>query len=353
MGTVARMPQQSPARPAVALGDLGDSACGVGNTVAALLDELPCAPPPYIDLAAPLRAVWAAARRVRPSTRTVVVVYPTISTSRRPELLVKVAALRWWFRRGEVRLYLHEFGRLGRKHRAGIVVGLFLTNGRIVVCVPSEARAVRNAAGGWATRGQTVVSVPTINGTAPGPQDVQRAFDAARAAGSARERTVGVFGSFRPDKGPDWLAEVLATLDDRFDRLEFIGSGWDRCVLPESVQDRYDVVLHGHVPTVALAEVFGGWGLALAPFWEGGAHDGRGSLRTPLAYGVPTLTRPPRPGDLELDVPHLLFDEDAAVVASVPTFSESERRSGAEAVAAHEAAAIRRGAAALFDVELT
>jgi hypothetical protein len=95
-------------------------------------------------------------------------------------------------------------------------------------------------------------------------------------------------------------------------------------------------VRHGHVPAAELPRVFAGWGLAVAPFWEG-AHDGRLSLRTPLAHGVPTLTRPGSEGALTLRPPHLLFDP-----TDVPDFDDQARAQGAAAVAEFEAEVTER-----------
>lgn len=335
-------------RVALATSDLRNSACGVGNSIGALLEQLPGLEPLVIDTGAPWSTFREAGRSAAGEADVVVVAYPTLSTSRRPSSLWRLAALRWWFRRGRVRLYLHEFGRLGRKHRSGVVLGLFLTDDRVVVCVPSEALAVSRAGWGLATRGQEVVAVPSINGTAPDERAVRAAFAASAAAGPDRSRTAGVFGTYRPDKGPEWLDDVLGRLDPRFDRLELVGAGWDACPLSTRVTGRYEITRLGHVPTVELPETLGRWGLAIAPFWEGGTHDGRGSLRTPLAFGVPTLTRRPAPGDLTLDVPHLHLD-DRETIAAIPETDEATRRAGAAAVAAHEAQALARTAQALFD----
>src|SRR5690606_11077448 len=119
-------------------------------------------------------------------------------------------------------------------------------------------------------------------------------------------RTVGVIGQLRPDKGEPWLLDVLARLDPRFERIEVVGRDWDLSAWPATLRDRYTVVGHGQLPAARLPEVLAGWDLALAPFAEG-PHDGRLSLRTPLAHGVPTLTRGPQPPDLQLRARHLLL----------------------------------------------
>ena len=337
-----------PGAPALAMGDFGDARCGVGNSVARLVERADGTPPVVVEVGAPWSQLRRRAREVAARTDLLVVVYPTRSTVRRPSTLARVLALRWWFRHGRTRSYLHEFGRLGRRHRAFVAIGLAALDDRIVVCVPSEAAAVRRAGRGLVARGREVVAVPSINGSAPEEDEVEAAFAAGRAAGADRTRTVGVFGTHRPDKAPDWLAAVLDELDPRFDRVELVGEGWGRWRVPAPLGERYEVVRHGHVPASVLPSVVGAWGLAIAPFWPGGTHDGRGSLRTPLALGVTTLTRPPSAGDLTLDVPHLRFVAEPHQASDVPDLPEDVRRRGAAEVAAFEREAIRRTAAALF-----
>ena len=332
---------------ALALSDLGDSRCGVGNSVARLLAQADLEQPVVVDLAERWTAFRRTARSAAAATDLVVVVYPTRSTVRRPSTLLRVAALRWWFRRGRLRAYLHEFGRLGRRHRAFVAAGLLTVDDRVVVCVPSEVGAVRSTQR-LLHRDREVVAVPSINGTAPSAEDVEAAFIAGATAGAARHRTVGVFGSHRPDKAPEWLEAVLAALDPRFDRVELVGAGWDSWAVPAAVRGRYEFVVRGHLPDAELPTTLGAWGLAIAPFWAGGTHDGRGSLRTPLALGVTTLTRPPMAGDLTLDVPHLRFVAEPDQASEVPDLPVDVRRRGAEEVAAFEREAVRRTAAALF-----
>ena len=333
--------------PVLAMADLGDSRCGVGNAVARLLAVTGTA-----VTAVDPTASWSDFRRqVRAQGReadVAVVVYPTRSTVRRPAFLLRVAALRWWLRGTELRAYLHEYARLGRRHRTAVTVGLGLTSGRIVVCLPSEASAVRAAVGGRLARGRDVVAVPAPNGTAPDDAAVERAFAAGVEAGELRGRTVGVFGAHRPDKDPTWLDGVLRHLDQRFDRLELVGAGWDAWSVPVELDERYEIHRLGHVPGDDLAGTVGRWGLAVAPFWAGGTHDGRGSLRTPLGHGVTTLTRSPAPGELTLDVPHLLFADGPGDATRIPDLDEDARRAGAAGVAAFEADAMKRTAEALF-----
>lgn len=333
--------------PVLAMADLGDSRCGVGNAVACLL-AVTGVEASVIDPT----ATWSQFRRQALArgrgADVAIVVYPTRSTVRRPRFLLRVAALRWWLRGTELRAYLHEYARLGRRHRRAVTIGLGLTSGRIVVCLPSEASAVRAALGGGLVRGRDVVAVPAPNGTAPDDAAVERAFAAGEEAGELRRRTVGVFGAHRPDKDPTWLDGVLRDLDPRFERLELVGSGWDAWSVPAELEERYEIYRLGHVPGTDLAKTMGRWGLAVAPFWEGGTHDGRGSLRTPLGHGVTTLTRPSVPGELTLDVPHLLFADGPGDATNIPDLGDDVRRAGAVAVAAFEADAISRTAEALF-----
>jgi hypothetical protein len=303
---------------ALAVGDLGAETCGVGSSAGALLARSGGRVRP-IDLT-------NVRRGDRVDGDVLVIAYPSASTFQQPATALAALRLRRAAAGRPVRLWLHEYRRFHRVHRAIVRPLLRLATDRIVVSNEREAAAVRRVAGR-----RDVVVVPPPNATAP--------VAPLPPALPSRSHTVGVFGMRRPDKGESWLSEALVRLDARFTRLELAGGGWDDYDAPA----RFDVVRRGHVPTAQLPELFAGWGLAVAPFWEG-AHDGRLSLRTPLAHGVPTLTRRPDGGELTLRPPHLLFDP-----TDVPDLTDDGRAAGAAAVAAFEADVTAQLLSALAD----
>lgn len=309
----------TPVAVTLAVGDLGSERCGVGGSAGALVERSGGMLVP-VDLAAPVESPDDLAA----STAALVLAYPSASTFQRPVTARRAASLARAFRRRglPVRIWLHEFRRLHRVHRAAVAPLLRLATDRVVVSGDTEAAAVRRALRVVGRRGVEVVVAPPVSPTAPSPGATPP------AAPEHRDRTVGVFGMLRPDKGPDWLASVLHRLDARFDRLELAGSGWETFAAPV----RYEVVRRGHVVVGDLPGLFAGWGLAVAPFWED-AHDGRLSLRTPLAHGVPTLTRVG--AALTLRPSHLLAD-GPGVAESVPVVDDAARRAGACEVAGFE-----------------
>jgi glycosyltransferase involved in cell wall biosynthesis len=284
------------------MSDLGDERCGVGSSEAALVplvtNEVRALDPMRGSLWAFRRAVAQAAR----GAEGAVLAYPTIGQQERVPLVPRVLWLRWVLRRRWVRVHLHEFDRLRRRHRLPVALLVGAVADRIVVSSEREASALRSSYRGWAARAEIVVA-PPANGSAPAPRPRRSA---------PRTGVVGLVGQHRPDKGLSWLLETLDRLDPRFDRLEVVGRGWDEVSWPATVAARVSPTLHGELPDDDMAEIIEGWDLALAPYDEP-PHDGRLSLRTPLAYGVPTLTRGPRPAHLQLRAPHLLFDDEVDV----------------------------------------
>lgn len=324
----------------LAMGDFGHERCGVGSSAAALAQHV--GEVTVLDTAAP--GIVAFARRARAVARTGATcagVYPTRSTVYRADLLLRALVLRVVFGRRRFRLHLHEFRHLRRMLRWPAELVLLLP-GVVVVSSASEQAAVRGALRGIVGRLVEVrVAAPT-NGAAPTALEVELASRPAPEA----TRTVGVFGAFRPDKGAAWLEDVLARLDPRFDRLVVGGSGWEEHRWSDAVLARYEVELRGHVPRRELPALFSSWGVAVAPLW-GPAHDGRMSLRTPLAYGVPTLTVGPRDDDLTLDADHLLLVPPTDVRAL--DVARLDRRRCADQVARFETVAADRLGAALFE----
>ena len=294
------------------MGDLGDLRCGVGSSEAALV-PLVAAEVRYLDpTVGSLRTFRRAVSTAESGAAGVVLAYPTISQLERVPIVPRILWLRWVFRRRWVRVHLHEFDRLRRRHRlaVGLLVG-FVAD-RIVVSSDREADALRTSYWGWAARAE-IVTAPPANGSAP---------LGGGAARTPRPGVVGVVGQHRPDKGAAWLLEILERLDPRFDRLDVVGRGWDEVIWPPTIAARFTPVLHGELPDDEMADHIAGWELALAPYDEP-PHDGRLSLRTPLAYGVPTLTRGPRPAHLRLTAPHLLFDDEVDLRAlSLPAAAE-------------------------------
>jgi hypothetical protein len=311
------------------LGDFADERCGVGSSEAALVGLVPG----DVTVVDPVRgSTWRFRRDVRAARRSVrgaVVAYPTISQVERVRLVPRLLLLRLAMRDGRwLRVHLHEFDQLRRRHRIGAALLVGAIADRVVVSSEREALALRTHYRGWAGRSEIAV-VPPANGSAP-------AGAASEPSPGRRGTTVGLLGQNRPDKGEPWLLEVLERLDRRFDRLEIVGRDWQPDAWPEAVRERYEIVVHGEAPASELPALLGSWDLAIAPF-EVPAHDGRCSLRTMLAFGVPTLTRGPRPDDLRLDAPHLLFDDEIDL-AAVPDLGPAERQAGAAAVAALESA---------------
>ena len=310
------------------MADHGDERCGVGSSepVAAAV-----APAEVRVVDPSTGGVRAFRRRLRTALRGAdgaVVAYPTLCLVERLGLVPRLVLLRLALgRRRWLRVHLHEFDRLRRRHRLGVALVVGALADRVVVSSDREAHALRTRYRGWAGRREVVV-VPPANGSAPVAPPAGR--DPAGA-----HRAVGVLGQLRPDKGEGWLLDVLARLDERYDRLEVVGRDWDLSTWPEELRARYSMVGHGQTAAAQLAAVLGGWDLAIAPFEEPG-HDGRLSLRTPLAHGVPTLTRGPRPADLRLRAPHLLFDDEVDL-ARLPDLDGAARRTGAAEVAAQEA----------------
>lgn len=316
---------------AVLLGDLGDERCGVGRSTARLLADAAVV---HLD---PTVGGWldwwrrcgdAAVR-----CRGLVVVYPTASTYLQLASFVRAVLAAVRFRRRWVRTHLHEYHRYGRRHRPFVAALAWLGRDGVVVSTEVERQALRGRWPSLLTRGRTITVVPPANGSAP---------QSAPPATRSRTGVAGVFGMPRPDKDVSWVARTVQALPADVRRLELVGRGWDDVQLDAPL----DQVRLGHVPDRELAALFHRWDVALAPFADG-PHDGRLSLRTPLAHGVPTVTSPPGAGALTLDVAHLHVLSDRTV--EPPLDPDADRRSGAEAVAAFEADVRRRLRAALLD----
>ncbi len=320
----------APLRPvALVMGNHRDEGCGVGSSepVAAALaarEVRPLDPTTgsLLDFRRRLRHDLAGAAGA-------VVAYPTLQQVERVALVPRLLLLRRALGRDRwLRLHLHEFEKLRRRHRVAVALLAGLVADRIVVSSDREAAALRRRYRGWAGRHEVVV-VPPSNGSAPA--GLPAPHDAP-----ATDRVVGILGQLRPDKGQDWLLAVLERLDGRYGRVEVVGRDWDLGSWPAAVRDRYEVRGRGQVPADQLAAVVEAWDLAIAPFEEA-PTDGRLSLRTPLAHGVPTLTRGPRPTGLRLHAPHLLFDDEVDV-AHLPDLDATARVDGAAEIAVLEAA---------------
>ena len=318
----------------------GDERCGVGSSepIAASLA------PAEVRVVDPTGGSPGAVRRaLRDGLRGAqgaVVAYPTLGTVERVALVPVLVGLRIALGRHRwLRLHLHEFERLRRRHRVAVAVLTGLLFDRVVVSSEREAAALRTRYRGWAGRREVVV-VPPAGGSAPATAPV--VHDPPPTL-----RTVGIVGQRRPDKGESWLLDVLGRLDARYGRVEVVGRDWDLDAWPAALRDRYEVIGHGQLPAADLAGVLAGWDLAIAPFEEP-PHDGRLSLRTPLAHGVPVLTRGPRPEHLRLAAPHLLFDDEVDL-ARLPDHDAAARAAGAAEVAALEAAWRARLAEVLFE----
>lgn len=316
---------------AVLLGDLGDEACGVGRSTASLLAGEAFE---HLDpTVGTWRDWWRRCGDASGRCRGLVIVYPTASTYLRLACFGRtlLAALR--FRRRWVRTHLHEYHRYGRRHRPFVAVLAWLGRDGVVVSSDVERRALQGRWPSLLTRHRSLTVVPPANGSAPTSEP---------AATRARTGVAGVFGMPRPDKDVAWISQAVRALPPDVRGLELVGRGWDDVPVDTDI----DQVRLGHVPDSELATLFERWDVALAPFADG-PHDGRLSLRTPLAHGVPTVTSPPAEGALTLDVDHLHVLHGTTV--EPPLDLEADRRHGAEVVAAFEADLRRRLRAALLD----
>lgn len=326
------------------MGDLGDERCGVGGSLATLVAHVRRGhgTVTVVDTSGPgIRRFWRDARAAARTGATCAGVYPTRSTVYEPRLLWRVVVLRLVFGRRRFRLQLHEYQRLRRMLRWPVTVAALLA-GRVVVSSRSEQEALRRALRGLVGRRTEVVVAAPSNGTAATAAEVVMATTLAAWA----PRTVGVFGMLREDKAAGWLSATLERLDPRFDRLVVAGSGWEDHRWSAAISDRFAIDVLGHVPRAELATLFSGWGLAVASLW-GPANDGRMSLRTPLAFGVPTLSVGPPTDDLTLRPRHLVLAPPSDP-SSIDDIDAAARRAGAEEVAAFEAAAACRLAGSLF-----
>lgn len=328
----------------LAMGDLGEERCGVGSSAATLIGHLRRGGRDVIVVdtsGTGVRRFWREARAAARSGAPCTGVYPTRSTVYEPRLLWRVVVLRLVFGRRRFRLQLHEFRMLRRMLRYPVTAAALLAS-RVVVSSLSEQEALRGALRGLVGRRCDVVVAPPTNGTAPTDAEIATATSPLADAG----RTVGVFGMLREDKAVAWLHATLERLDGRFERLVVAGSGWDEHVWPASIAERFTTDVLGHVPRAQLPSMFAGWGLAVSSLW-GRANDGRMSLRTPLAFGVPTVSVGPPGADLTLRPCHLVLVPPCDP-ATVPVLDATARRTGAEEVAAFESAAAARLADALF-----
>jgi glycosyltransferase involved in cell wall biosynthesis len=308
-------------------GDLGSDRCGVGASEAAALEAVT----PRPATADPRRPV-AALRAVLRARGPVVVAYPTRSTvsSLRATATLALAAV---LARGRLRWHLHEYAVFDGR-RALLDLLLVVGGGRVVVSTETEADTVRRSRGGRIAHRVSVRVLPPANGTAPRPAGDE-------PAPPAEPPVVGLFGRARADKGLDVAVTALRSLPgDGGIRVETVGEGWDEAPWPAGTPE---IAHHGRVPTADLAPLISRWTLAIAPFADG-ATDGRMSLRTPLACGVPTLTTVTRPSDLTLRPPHLLLDPTVALAAA----GTADRAAGAAAVARFEADTVARLAAELW-----
>jgi hypothetical protein len=93
-----------------------------------------------------------------------------------------------------------------------------------------------------------------------------------------------------------------------------VGRGWEACA--EISGADLPVELLGHIPGDAIGPTITQWAAAIAPT-RTGASDGRMSIRTPLAHGVPTLvSKPDDPSELTLEFPHLVVEQVEGLVAA-------------------------------------
>jgi glycosyltransferase involved in cell wall biosynthesis len=312
---------------ALVMGNYRDEGCGVGSSEPVVADLAPREVRPLDPTVGSLREFRRQLRLDLDGAAGAVVAYPTLQQVERVALIPRLLLLRRRLgRRRWLRVHLHEFEKLRRRHRVAVALLVGLVADRVVVSSAREADALRRRYRGWGGRREVVV-VPPANGSAP-PREL------ATHDAPAEGRVVGVLGQLRPDKGEAWLLDLLQRLDGRWSRVEVVGRGWDLRQWPSALQDRFELVGLGQLPAAELPAVVEAWDLAIAPF-EDPPTDGRLSLRTPLAHGVPTLTRGPRPAGLQLSAPHLLFDDEVDI-GRLPDVDAAGRAAGAAAVAGLE-----------------
>jgi len=239
--------------------------------------------------------------------------------------------------RRRVRWHLHEYS-IFSELRIVLDVLLLVSGGVVVVSTPSEAAAVRRARRGWVGRRCRVHALPPANGTP---------FGAPPEARPAEPPVVGVFGTARADKALTRVEVALRALPGGLRRLETIGSGWDEVAWPADISTCFELSHRGRLAADELPGAMARWTLALAPFADG-ATDGRMSLRTPLACGVPTFTAVTRDDDLTLRPSHLLLDPATAGAAALATGPE-QRRTGAEDMARFERRVVAALSVVLWD----
>lgn len=306
-------------RALVVCGDWALDSCGVGSSEAAMVAGYEPAPE-IVDPLGSLQATAAAIGRASRARRPIVLVYPTASTVRkvRPLLGFLVAAVR---RGTSLRIHLHEYCEFDQL-RLALDTVMAIGAATVVVSAQGEAELIASSI---ARRRVRVHVIPPANAATPlatGPAAID-------ATGTG---VVGVFGFHRPNKGIRLATEAIRALPARFGRLETMGLGWETAEWPDDIRRRVEIVDRGPLSTAELPGPFAGWELAVASF-KAGATDGRNSLRSPLAHGIPTLTSVDRDEDLTLRPPHLVVvgDDVAAAVARATDLSTDDavRKDGA------------------------
>lgn len=320
----------------ILVGDYGDERCGVGASTAAwVADHLD-------DVAVWDRVIWRELltwRRAAMMAGRAVVVYPTRSSRfSLGALLAGMALLGSGVRRV---MHLHEARRLHRLHR--LYIWAIMKAWRpclVVVSTASEAAYIV----GRCESSCSVRVCPPANGTAPTDDELRLLSRSQSMAGDGL--VVGVFGIPRRDKGGISGLASIGEVRSVVRRLEFVGDGWqdwDGAVTGLGVKE---VSYCGYVERARLGEIFSSWDAAYAPLSDG-ASDARLSVRTPLAWGVPTLTfQPLESDDLTLVAPHVGFigESDIGSVAALGEVS----REGALCVARMEGTWRRRLAEAIL-----
>ena len=284
-------------RPVLVCADLGDDRCGVGSSEAATFPDF--GSDDIIDPCGPVPAAIRAVRTARNHGRGAVVAFPTRSSVRSARAIAVITVVALLLRRNGVRFHLHEY-RVFDEIRAVLDRIMVRTASDIVVSTQTEAEVLRSALAGRVAAHAQIHVVPPANGTAPTPEHPVLEPQASQPA------TIGIFGTARANKDLEWAVAQLRELEG-FGRLELAGAGWEVVSWPEDIGRRYEILPLGSVDASQLAATFARWGLALAPL-DGGAHDGRMSLRTPLAHGVPTIAAAGVTGDLTFRPAHLHLD---------------------------------------------
>lgn len=324
-------------RVLVVCGDFGDDRCGCGSSEAAFARSLERTIDVLDPLVGPARAlptIWAARGAGTPA----MIVYPSVSAQKSPRAITTLGLAVALLRPSQRVVHLHEYVVYDELRWPWRFV-LSLFGGDVVVSRASDRAALEADLGSRARRRVRVHLIPPVNATAA-PAGWER------PSSGRRPGTAGLFGLWRGERGLETLLQVLRRLPPRIVELEAVGDGWRQVDWPADIRERFTITTCGRLPAADLPARIASWEVALTPLADG-AHDGRMSVRTPLALGVPTVTTVRDPADLTLRPEHLILFEDRDDW-QLPELSDEACRRGARQVAEFEAGCASSMAAVLL-----